>query len=464
MRYPLSPVRLARVSFAAGALACLFVLWGALGLSGEADASLPANCSESGLAVTCSFFYTGAEQSFAVPAGVSSVSVAAVGGAGGDGGDPGGLGGTAAGSVSVLPGSTLYVEVAGTGAPPGSGGGAGYNGGGSSSFGGSGGGASDVRTVPCALSGCPGSSRSLASRLVVAAGGGGSAQYGSDPYGDLLGGTGGAAGSDGAPGVAPDLAGIGAGGGGGAGTATTGAGGAGGGVYAYDPGVTPGDPGTSGGLGQGGAGGAGWAGQDGGGGGGGYYGGGGGGGGGSGSGGGGGGGFSWVEPGATGASTGIASSGVPASVTITYTAPTGCTMTSTAGTTAFNSSGQSIQIENTLSSDLTQTQYLVLRSTTGPARYFGLTSATLTGAACIDYKTHPTGPGDAYNTFAGEGTGVYGTSYGTSSPGYTVRIEIGDYGAGTGTGSVGFSVTNSSGAVVWSGRGTLTSGSETETG
>jgi len=71
------------------------------------------------------FSYTGVEQSFTVPPGVSSISVVATGGGGGSGYSTpaGGAGGAAAlgaqvtATLSVAPGETLYVEVGGTGAP-----------------------------------------------------------------------------------------------------------------------------------------------------------------------------------------------------------------------------------------------------------------------------------------------------------------------------------------------------------
>ncbi len=120
------------------------------------------------------FAYTGAEQTFTVPGGVSSVSVTATGAAGG-GPSSGtsltaGRGAVVTGSVAVTPGQVLFVEVGGTGGIPSGG----FNGGGdgatrnSLSVGG-GGGASDVRLVSRASGG------SLGSRQIVAAGGGGSA-------------------------------------------------------------------------------------------------------------------------------------------------------------------------------------------------------------------------------------------------------------------------------------------------
>ena len=106
------------------------------------------------------FSPTGSEQTFAVPAGVTSVQVTATGQAGGSFvmgpiTSPGGRPATVSATVAVAPASTLYVEV-GVGA---------FNGGAANR----GGGASDVRTLPAA------NPATLSSRLVVAGGGGGAA-------------------------------------------------------------------------------------------------------------------------------------------------------------------------------------------------------------------------------------------------------------------------------------------------
>jgi hypothetical protein len=113
-------------------------------------------CAPSGIRIACTFVYTGAEQTWAVPAGVSAVQVTAVGapGAAGSGG-AGGNGARVTATLAVPAATTtLYVEVGGNiGTYPGfglntfNGGGVGRSGGG-----GSGGGASDVRT--CSLSAC----------------------------------------------------------------------------------------------------------------------------------------------------------------------------------------------------------------------------------------------------------------------------------------------------------------------
>lgn len=133
---------------------------------------------------TRTFVYTGKEQPFTVPVGVTSVHVLATGASGAEGlsiftdESPGGLGAKVSGNFAVTPGQVLNVEVGG--APNG---GAkcypgvqclgGFNGGGKSVFGGGGGGASDVRTVSIGAEPSPGNEASLESRQLVAAGGGG---------------------------------------------------------------------------------------------------------------------------------------------------------------------------------------------------------------------------------------------------------------------------------------------------
>lgn len=123
----------------------------------------PASASSK---VTETFTSTGAEQSFYVPAGVTSVRVRAIGAPGETAfsdspfqtAAPGGSGAVVTSVLPVTPGETLYLEVVAGG----------FNGGGlPGPGGGNGGGASDVRTIPSASEG------SLESRLLVAAGGGG---------------------------------------------------------------------------------------------------------------------------------------------------------------------------------------------------------------------------------------------------------------------------------------------------
>ena len=261
---------------------------------------------------------TGATGIFVVPAGVTAINVEAIGGEGGGvpaGGGPfgseffptrtGGFGAIVSGELSVTPGETLHIYVAGNGesalanGEPVNGGANGGGGtGGSVEAGGGaggGGGASDVRTLEAPSSGSQ--TASLESRLLVAAGGGGASDAtNEDTIGDGNGGAAGEAAPSGYEGEPAQP-----------GTANpngTGAGGAGG---------TSGAEGQPGTLGNGGV-----AGSDccfqGGGGGAGLYGGGGGG---SLYGQPGAGGSSWVEPSAAHASTHIDTTGEPR-VTISY--------------------------------------------------------------------------------------------------------------------------------------------------
>jgi hypothetical protein len=199
------------------------------------------------------FGATGAEQTYVVPAGVTSIRVTVTGAPGADkpGSSVGGPGRVVSADLPVTPGQTLYVEVGG----PGSGTTGGFNGGGAGGTGGwaapdnigyGGGGASDIRTCPAA--GPCASGTSLDSRLVVAGGGGGggvnSAGGGDQPgsgssffpdsggkAGTLVaGGAGGGPGNDGAAG-APGTFGAGGAGANGVGGGTPGGGGGGGGYY-----------------------------------------------------------------------------------------------------------------------------------------------------------------------------------------------------------------------------------------
>jgi len=129
--------------------------------------ALPASAA----AASQTFTYTGAEQTFTVPTGVSAVTINAVGAPGSNGDDNSAqlnsYGAVATATVPLPAGTTtLYVEVGGPGGVPDGG----FNGGGASAFvGGGGGGASDVRlasatTTPLSVDD---------TRLVVAGGGGG---------------------------------------------------------------------------------------------------------------------------------------------------------------------------------------------------------------------------------------------------------------------------------------------------
>jgi hypothetical protein len=264
-------------------------------------------------AATTTFSFTGAEQTFTVPQGVTSLHVVAVGGRGGPGfgplGGQGAPGVTATADLAVTPGTPLYVEVGGNGgggqemgltAAGGFNGGGigGASGGGSCDGAGGGGGATDVRTIPRSAG-----MASLASRLITAGGGGGGGGDDNTPGGGTAG-AGGAAGFDG-------------------GNATgSAAGGAKGSAGTLSAGGAP-----NGSLGTGGGGGSasmGVCGGGGGGGGGGVYGGGGAanGGGGGDAGGGGGGGSSGFGPGTSNTSLEFPFTGPPAAVTLTYATQT----------------------------------------------------------------------------------------------------------------------------------------------
>jgi hypothetical protein len=240
-----------------------------------------------GSTVSTKFTFTGDEQNYTVPAGVTSIDVDADGGLGG--GSGGGYAGAAQGTLAVSPGEMLYVEVGGSaqGATGGwNGGGNGGHGGGvnNESAGSGGGGASDIRTCSRYAGSCNGTG-TLASRLIVGAGAGGSA--GDESIHGSTGGYGGSSMQDGAPGYYYEIygdpdTGSGGLGGGSAGTGgypgnaanPAGAGGAGGVAYSCEGGNGANQSDGSGGTGGGGCG---TAGAGGGGGGGGYTGGGGGG-------------------------------------------------------------------------------------------------------------------------------------------------------------------------------------------
>jgi uncharacterized repeat protein (TIGR01451 family) len=166
---------LPRAALTAGAAAV--VLGPALWAASPAGADTNPACPDASLstATSCTYAYTGAEQDFTVPAGVTAVTITAVGAPGGGSSDgaAGGNGAVVKATVPLPDGTTtLYAEVG----APGHGGGSttgGFNGGGGSGDGGTGGGASDVRTT--SISQVPDSQLATAgdTRLVVAGGGGG---------------------------------------------------------------------------------------------------------------------------------------------------------------------------------------------------------------------------------------------------------------------------------------------------
>jgi hypothetical protein len=329
-----------RRAIGAAALAIPVLTVASLARTGVPVSAQTAGCVSTANQTACTFVYTGTEQSFTVPAGVTEVSVELVGAPGGNGGLPiisgdppaaGGKGASVSGTLSRLtPGATLYVEVGGQGGDgtqflAGSGG---FNGGGSGGpglgpggpgtgqgGGGGGGGESDIRA--CAALSCP---QTLASRLVVAAAGAGGGGEGWLGAGRCEGGAGQSATIGHS--TAGASSGTGGGGGGAEGTSTNGGAGGAGGV-----GPATGTAGAAGAEQLGGIGGGGDLGGGGGGGGAGIFGGGGGGGGGSdprlvagrfsGGGGGGGAGSSLAPP---GGSIAPDTTGVP-EVVISYAVP-----------------------------------------------------------------------------------------------------------------------------------------------
>jgi hypothetical protein len=217
----------------------------AIALAVLLSSASPAAASNACASNQVTFGFTGTEQCYVVPSGVSDAGVVAVGAPGTGGYTNGtgvvptaGLGADGAqvsGDIAVTPGEVLYVEVGGTGGfftggfnGGGSGATDGAEGGGSG--GGSGGGGSDVRTLSCGT-GCPGNAPSLASRLLVAGGGGGGGGGGgaSDSSYDLGsdGGSGGFASAVGVAGAPGGLVSGGLPGGGGGGASSTAGGAAG---------------------------------------------------------------------------------------------------------------------------------------------------------------------------------------------------------------------------------------------
>ena len=128
---------------------------------------------------TVNFAYTGAAQTWTVPAGVTSVTVVAKGASGLGSGL--GLGGTVSATLAVISGQVLNIYVGGQN---------GYNGGGnpSGSNANKGGGATDIRT-----------GAALTTRILVAGAGGSSGQSSQNAGngGDLTGGSGYNSGSNG---------------------------------------------------------------------------------------------------------------------------------------------------------------------------------------------------------------------------------------------------------------------------
>ena len=108
-------------------LVALVALVAAMGVLLIAYNASPAHavgtCTTTAGTTTCTYGPTGAEDTFEVPLGVSTIHVVATGapgaegympGAVGAGGDNAGRGASVSGDLTVTPGDTLYVNVGGT--------------------------------------------------------------------------------------------------------------------------------------------------------------------------------------------------------------------------------------------------------------------------------------------------------------------------------------------------------------
>ncbi len=100
----------------------------ALCISFAVTLALPAAAS----AVSQTFVFTGASQTFTVPAGVTQITVEALGAQGGasESGATGGLGGRAIATIAVTPDEVLQIDVGGQGGGPTNPAAGGFNGGG----------------------------------------------------------------------------------------------------------------------------------------------------------------------------------------------------------------------------------------------------------------------------------------------------------------------------------------------
>ena len=92
-------------------LGSLFVA--ALAMAAPAGA-LPSGCTAVGSTVTCAYVFSGAQQTFVVPTGVTTLDATAIGAAGASGDTVGGSGAVATAALTVTSGATLFVVVGGT--------------------------------------------------------------------------------------------------------------------------------------------------------------------------------------------------------------------------------------------------------------------------------------------------------------------------------------------------------------
>ena len=166
-----------RLGFAASTLGLATTSLALVALAAPAAnaASPDHSCEVVGNSIACTDTYTfaDAEETYVVPDGITSLAVFLVGAPGAGWGGRGAA--VYAGSLPVSPSDTFFVAVGGNGgssAAP-------FNGGGYSSVGLSGGGATDVRTVSASGD----TAASLASRILVAGGGGSGGDGGAgSPY------------------------------------------------------------------------------------------------------------------------------------------------------------------------------------------------------------------------------------------------------------------------------------------
>jgi hypothetical protein len=140
------------------------------------------------------------------------------------------------------------------------------------------------------------------------------------------------------------------------------------------------------------------------------------------------------------------------------TEPIGCSITGGKKANPFTDTATkgTFYAEDTLHSNLALPQRLVVR---GGGKFFSLTS--LTSAKCIKNTTIPSN-GHKFNTLSGGGTGLFGTAFGHTTPGYTFHVEIKDAGT-TGPDTIKLFVYNSKGALVWTNGGRFATPVQKET-
>jgi uncharacterized repeat protein (TIGR01451 family) len=212
---------------ASAAVGAVLGTGGLVGLAGPAQAaSLPDNCTLSGVTATCSFAYSGASQDFTVPLDVESIQVEAWGGHGAmQSGQrtTAGRGAQVSATFAVQPGDALAVTVGGDANGPTGGFGYGHGGSSDNVGGGGGGGTAVVEGATVLLVAGAGGGVGSTARQCQGGGFGGDAGHdggGGNQCGNTGWGAGGPAGGapsndggDRRPGVVP-LAGAGGGGGG----------------------------------------------------------------------------------------------------------------------------------------------------------------------------------------------------------------------------------------------------------